>query len=105
MSLASIGPYTLENRASGTCTSASGAQLFSTAAANRLGILVVNTNFNGALVLREGNQTTEAYTVAVIPPRSQLQLALGDAESIYVFAEHSQAGTLNYTAFELVEAC
>lgn len=105
MLLSSIGPYTLENRASGTCTSASGAQLFSSAAANRLGVLVVNTNYTGALVVREGNQTTEAYTVAIVPPRSQLVLPVGDAEGLYLFAEHSQAGTLNYTAFELVEAC
>lgn len=96
--------YSLENRASATVTSATGAALFSSPATNRLGIRVVNPNFTGALVVREGNQTGEAYTVAVVPPRSHLDLEVGDAESLYVFAESAEAGTLTYVAFELIEA-
>lgn len=96
--------HTLENRQTGTCTSAVGEELFSSPAANRLGIRIVNPNWAGSLAIRKGDQTTEAYTVDVLPPRTAREYAIGDAESLYVFAEHAAAGTLSFVAFELVEA-
>lgn len=96
--------HTLENRQTGTCTSSVGEALFSSSAANRVGIRVVNTNTTGAIAIRKGNQTTEAYTVDVLPPRTAQDYAIGDAEALYVFAESAEAGTLSYVAFELIEA-
>lgn len=91
-----LGPVTFANTESGTATSTA-AQLFETAAANRVGVRIINTGYLWPIIVQEEGGRVLGY----VAPRDHADIPAGQAQAVYLA---TASLTTTYTAHELIEA-